>query len=67
MWAKKVNDTSYVQNPSIDACEIDWYFEIIIDDSVVLCDQIIEGKKTVQIKNIPTKSILTNFNKKGDL
>ena len=33
----------------------------IIDNSVVICDEIIDTKKTVQTKSLATKSTSTNF------
>ena len=37
------------------------YLAIVIDDSVVLCDEIIETTKIVPTKTVPTKSTSTNL------
>ena len=42
----------------------DKYFESIVDDSVIKCDEIRETTKTVRTKTVPAKAILTNFNEK---
>ena len=45
----------YICNPATFSCENGTYLSIIIDDSVIMCDEIVETKKTVP----------TNFNKKN--
>ena len=54
MWGKY-----HVWNLSTCAGEADKYLNIIVGDSVVKCDEIIEMAETV-----PTKAISINFNKK---
>ena len=47
------------------SCENSRHAESIIDGSVITCDEITETKG-VLAKTVPTKSIPTNFNKKGN-
>ena len=50
MCAKK----DYIWSPATCSCKNDKYLASIIDDSVIMCDEIIEETKTVK----------TNFNEK---
>ena len=54
----------FVQNPSRCACEIDKYLKSIIGGSVVICDEIIEVRKTILTKTFPRKTISTIFDEK---
>ena len=55
-----VRKEDYIWNPSACSCEVDEYLKIIIGDSVVTCDEIIETVATSYNKS-------TNVNKKGNL
>ena len=44
---KHVYKKCYVQNPATCSCENGRYAKSIIDDSVIMCDEIIESPKTV--------------------
>ena len=40
----------------------------IIDDSMIMCDEIIETAKSVLTKTVPSKKVFkTNLNKKSDV
>ena len=52
----QVSIKDYICNPAACSCKNGKYVEGIIDDSVIVCDEIIEETKTV-----PTKIISTNF------
>ena len=51
----------YVWNPPTCSGKNAKYLAIIIDHSVVLCDEIIETTKIVPTKTVPTKSTSTNL------
>ena len=54
IYAKK----DYVWNPSTDNCENEKYLASILNDSTIICDEVIKSYKE-EIKIIPT-----NFNEK---
>ena len=51
---------NYIWNPATCRCENGKYVGSIIDDSVIVCDEIIEETKTVLSKSTSTKTIPTN-------
>ena len=51
----------YILNPPTCSGKNAKYLAIAIDDSVVLCDEIIETTKIVPTKTVPTKSTSTNL------
>ena len=55
MYAKKKK----VWNPATCSCENEKYLEIIMDDSAIMCDEIIESYDE------ETKTISTHFNDKN--
>ena len=50
-------EKDYSQNRATCSCENGKYLASIIDDSMIMCDEIIEGTKTVP----------ANFHEKGNL
>ena len=50
-----------IWNPATCSCENGKYVESIIDNSVVMCDGIMEETKTIPIKTTAKKIISTNF------
>ena len=50
-------------NPASCNCENGRYEVIIVDDSVILCDEIIETVKSTLTKTVPETSIPKNVNK----
>ena len=60
MWVKKINvcEKDYVRNPSKCICENWKYLASIMDDSMIICDEVITSYKE-EVKTIPT-----NFNEK---
>ena len=57
----QVSIKDYICKPAACSCKNGKYVEGIIDDSVIVCDEIIEETKTVPTKTVPTKIISTNF------
>ena len=57
MGAKNI----YIWNPATCSCENGKYVESIIDDSVIMCDGIMEETETVPTKSTSKKIISTNF------
>ena len=53
---KNICEKDYIWNPAICSCENGKYLAIIIDDSVITCDEIIDAEET--------KIVTTNFNEK---
>ena len=66
MWSenprKIVCEKGYIWNPAKWSCENGRYAGSIIDDSMIMCDGIIETTKSILTKTVPAKSIPTNFN-----
>ena len=54
----------YIWSPATCNCENGKYLAIIIDDSVITSDEIIEETKTIGTKTVPTKTVPSNFNNK---
>ena len=54
----------YLWNPSTCTCENGEYLASIINDSVIICDEIIEITKSTSTETVPTKNTPTNFNEK---
>ena len=50
-----------IWNPATCSCENGKYVESITDDSVIMCDGIMEETKTIQTKSTSKKIISTNF------
>ena len=63
MWLQISKKTcvqnDYIWNPSTCTCEGGKYLESIIDDSVIMCDEIIDA-----VPSEPTKTMPINFNDK---
>ena len=57
MGAKNI----YIWNPATCSCENGKYVESIIDNSVLMCDGIMEETKTIPIKTTSKTIISTNF------
>ena len=53
---------NYIWNPPTGSCQNDRYVGSIIDNSVIVCDEIIEETKTVLTKTSPTKTVQTKCN-----
>ena len=51
-------ESVYVWNPATCSCEIGEYLASVIDDSVIMCDEVIESYDE------ETKTIPTNFNER---
>ena len=51
----------YIWNPVTYSCENSKYLANIIDNSVIICDQIIDATKAVPRKMFLTKSNSVNF------
>ena len=56
-----VFEKGYIWNPATCSCENDKYAGSIIDDSVVICNEIIDTTKIVPTKSTSTKCTSTNF------
>ena len=56
-----VFEKGYIWNPATCSCENDKYAGSIIDDSVVICNEIIDTTKIVPTKSTSTKYTSTNF------
>ena len=50
-----------IWNPATCSCKNGKYLGSTVDDSVITCDEIIETKKAVPTKTVPTRSTSTNF------
>ena len=50
----------YIWNPRSCTCKNGEYVENIIDESAVICDEVIETTKTVPTKTFATKTVSTN-------
>ena len=57
MCAKK----DFIWNPATCACENDKYLRNGIDNSVIMCHEIIDVTKTALTKTVPTKCTSKNF------
>ena len=51
----------YIRNTSTCSCENGKYLASITDDSLIMCDQIIEEAKTVPTKKVTSKKLLFTF------
>ena len=51
-------------NPVTCSCENGKYIGSVIDDSVIMCDEIIEETKNILTKTVLTKTVPRNFNEK---
>ena len=59
---RQVCEKDYVWNPATCSCENRKYFASIMDDSVIICDKVIDAK--AKSNDEETKAVPTNFNKK---
>ena len=50
-----------IRNTSTCSCENGKYLASITDDSLIMCDQIIEEAKTVPTKKVTSKKLLFTF------
>ena len=57
----QVSTKDYICNPAAFSCKNGKYVEGIIDDSVIVCDEVIKETKAVPTKTVPTKIVSTNF------
>ena len=64
MWSKKIHasEKDYVWNPAICNCENGKYFASIMDDSRIICDEVMKSYDDEEIKTIPT-----NFNEEKEI
>ena len=53
-----------MQNPVTCSCENGKCIGSVIDDSVIMCDEIIEETKNILTKTVLTKTVPRNFNEK---
>ena len=66
VWVKTLEEhyvckKVFFWNPATSRCKNGTYLGSIIDDSVVLCDRVIEETKTIPTKFVLTKSTSTNI------
>ena len=65
-WCKckrhHICEKDYIWNPATCGCKNGKYLASIIDNSVIMCEEIIDGK--AKLYNEETKTITTNFNEK---
>ena len=54
----------HIWEPATCSCENDRYAGSIIEDSVIMCNEIIETTKPILTKTVPTKCIPTNVNER---
>ena len=60
-----VSEKDHVWNPATCNCENWKYLESIMDDSAIICDEVIDADAKLSPKNNDkTKTFLTNFNEK---
>ena len=59
-----VCENNYIWDPATCSFENDKHLKSIIDNSVIMCDEIIEKTKNTSIKTILTKSISMKINSK---
>ena len=57
----RVFEKDYIWNPATCNCENCKYVGSFIDNSVIICYEIIETTKSVPAKTVPTKIARTNF------
>ena len=58
---QKIAKNICIWNPATCSCKNGKYVESIIDDSVIMCDGIMEETKTIPTKSTSKKIISTNF------
>ena len=56
-WRKCKNRKDYIWNPATCSCEKSKYLASIINDSVIICEEIIKETKTIPTKILPAKAI----------
>ena len=60
---RHVCEKDYVWNPATCSCENGKYLANIVDDSVIMCGEVIDAE--AKLSNKETKTIPTNFNQKN--
>ena len=64
-WKKRhVCEKNYIWNPATGSCENGKYLASIIDDSAIMCDEIIEADAEAKSHDEETKNIPKNKNRK---
>ena len=64
IWRNIVCEKYYMWNPVTCSCENGKCIGSVIDDSVIMCDEIIEETKNILTKTVLTKTVPRNFNEK---